>query len=84
MSTEERSRMLVDRILKDIVKDIKDRGDEEPMDTIKNVEGLLELAKTIVVQCTPIKVVVGKLKRKYTRKVKSDQSVLVVPPEKTD
>lgn len=82
MSTADRSRFLVDKLFKEIVKDIKDRGDEEPMDTIKNVEELLDLAKTIALKGIPEVVdLTQRKKRKYTRKVKPVLSGPVDKPE---
>ena len=82
MSTEDRSRILVNRLFKEIIKDIKDRGDEEPMDTIKNIEELLDLAKTIALKGIPEVVdLTQRKKRKYTRKVKPVLPDLVDKPE---
>ena len=74
-----RATMLVDRIFKDVAKDIKGRNKKEPQETLKKIMVLLELAKVVIEKYTSKEVVdltiIDKPKRKYTKKIKVEPGV---------
>lgn len=70
---ESRSKLLAHRILKDIVKDIKNGAKEDPEELIRKIDSLLDLAKVVLANYKvgeTIDLTHPKPKRKYNKKVK--------------
>jgi len=84
---EARSKLLVNRILKDIAKDIKEGNKEDPASTIEKINSLLDLANVVLAKYnsdTMVDSTVHKPKRKYCKRIKLEPGVEAAQLEATD